>query len=119
MSRTNTEQSLRFGSPGDRFLIGEYTGDGRPDIVAWNYRSGFWVCTPVNSSCIPYGHFILGKRNDRPVRGDFDGDGILDLAVWRKSDGKIYFLDSFNAFTGPVASTSSSNRSDILLTGTN
>lgn len=118
LSRTNTEQTLKIGSSADKFLVGDYTGDKNPDIVIWNYRAGFFLCgTPVGATCSSFARFQLGRRDDKPVRGDFDGDGVLDLAVWRKKDGKIYYLNSFNGFSGTANAIDASGRSDILLTG--
>jgi hypothetical protein len=74
-------------------VSGDYNGDGKDDIAAWDPASGVW-------SVITVGFAILrteqqwGAFGDIPVPEDYDRDGRTDFAVWRPSTGEWLILRS-------------------------
>ncbi|MBY0588876.1 fibronectin type III domain-containing protein, partial [bacterium] len=86
-NRTATQQVWGLASPLVAWLdwqIGDFTGDGRDDLMARSGLSGEWflwksagthLLSPVKWS--KWG--LQGDRWVRPIQGDFNGDGKTDL----------------------------------------
>ncbi|MEO6075612.1 MAG: proprotein convertase P-domain-containing protein [Dokdonella sp.] len=78
------DSSFLFGKATDRFLQGDWDGDGLADAAVW--RPG----TPALFIIRPSSHPTLlrtlafGQTGDDPsITDDFDGDGLTDFAVFR------------------------------------
>jgi len=69
-----------WGIASDRFVSGDFDGDGASDIAIW--RPGGFYIIPSSTGV---GYFeAFGVTGDDPsVVGDYDGDGKTDLAVYR------------------------------------
>jgi hypothetical protein len=71
-----------FGGP-NIMLIGDFNGDGKTDIVAWNSASGAWhVALSTGHSFDPSGGFWISGFGGPGIMltGDFNGDGKTDIA---------------------------------------
>lgn len=86
----------QWGLPGDHPMVGDYTGDGKADLVVWRSDFGLWyICTSdTNYDCSQGTVTQYGLWFDYPVYGDFDGDGIRDIAVWRPTTGFWFIIES-------------------------
>ncbi len=75
-----------FGLPGDRPVVGDWTGDGRIRIGV--FRNGEWYLD-LNGNrkwdgvAGGDGIFQFGLPGDIPVAGDWTGDGVTKLGVFR------------------------------------
>jgi hypothetical protein len=75
-----------FGLPGDRPVIGDWTGDGR--IRVGVFRNGEWYLD-LNGNrkwdgvAGGDGIFQFGLPGDIPIAGDWTGDGVSKLGVFR------------------------------------
>ena len=69
-----------WGIASDRFVSGDFDGDGASDVAIW--RPGGFYIIPSSTGA---GYFeAFGVTGDDPsVVGDYDGDGKTDLAVYR------------------------------------
>ena len=82
---TSAFSYLNWGIATDRFVSGDFDGDGASDVAIWRTDSGgtagFWILP----SSTRVGYFeAFGVTGDDPsVVGDYDGDGKTDLAVYR------------------------------------
>ncbi len=112
--RISASQALtkRFGKKGDFPLAGDYTGDGKADLVLYRPSTGRWyLCSSESSlNCSAATSFRLGNSSDKPVRADFDGDNILDFVVWRPSIKSFLYRESRT--TGVALKTWGSSRFD-------
>ncbi len=79
--------SFNFGTPTDRIVVGNHSGDARYDITTERGVSGQmnWTTYDVGSG-IGQPTVILGSSvTDFVLSGDYDGDGLDDYGVWRPS----------------------------------
>ena len=92
----------QWGLPGDHPMPGDYTGDGKADLVVWRNTDGNWYVCPSDSNfnCASPQVTQFGLPGDMPVKADFDGDGTLDFAVWRPSSGNWFYKQSSDGAIG-------------------
>jgi hypothetical protein len=64
---------VRYGSPGDIPVAGDWDGDGVATIGV--VRGNRWLLRNSNSAGPPDIDFVFGQAGDVPVVGDWDGDG--------------------------------------------
>ena len=78
--------------------VGDFNGDGRDDVVAFNPGNrdvfvglstvfGFWS-NGFGETQIRW-HDDFCSRDDTPVVGDFNGDGLDDIACFRINNGRV------------------------------
>jgi hypothetical protein len=82
--------------PGIVNNMGDFDGDGRADLVAYNADDNgviyWWI---LQSETNTVRTVIWGQiSTDRFVPADYDGDGKLDVAVYRRSQGIWYIIES-------------------------
>src|SRR5262249_33609200 len=86
--------AFQFGTPTDKAVPSDYTGDGKADIAFFRPSTGFWYV--LRSEDFNYFAFPWGQPGDIPVPGDYDGDGKSDAAVFRPSDATWYLNRSLS-----------------------
>lgn len=78
------QQNFVHGNAGDRFIDGDFDGDGIADPTVFRSSIGAFL---VRRSSRPNDAILsipLGQTGDDPSQvGDYDGDGISDAAVYR------------------------------------
>lgn len=87
-----------FGQPGDRPVVGDWTGSGVDRIGVFRPSTGQWVLDLngdrqmsrgcAKDRCIT----SFGQPGDLPVVGDWDGSGTDKIGVFRPATGE-WFLD--------------------------
>ena len=89
--------------PGDRFLVGDFDGDGKQDLFVYNFTdwsmpyfamlrstgSGFTGIRRFDRDLPGWGEM---KSGDQFMVADFDGDGKDDIVVFNGSDFSIGYL---------------------------
>jgi hypothetical protein len=88
------ENTYYFGSSGDRFVPGDYDGDGISDLAVWEPSTGNWIVQYSSTGAIVTTQW--GTGTDIPVPGDYDADGKTDYAVMRIADQNLYEISSSN-----------------------
>jgi hypothetical protein len=86
---TGATRFVPFGIPGDRFIPGDFDGDGIGDLAIWRSSDGNWWWLRSSDNTVRAAKW--GVNGDIPVPGDYDGDGITDLAIWRPGSTQAYY----------------------------
>ena len=93
--------------PGDRHMVGDFSGEGREDL--WVFNGSNWSIPYLGmlrsngtslSMARRYDNKLPGwqmRANDRHYVGDFDGDGKADLYVFNGDDWSIAYLGMFRS----------------------
>jgi hypothetical protein len=93
--------------PGDRHMVGDFSGEGREDL--WVFNGSNWSYPYLGmlrsngtslSMARRYDSKLPGwqmRPNDRHYVGDFDGDGKADLYVFNGDDWSIAYLGMFRS----------------------
>ena len=109
-------------APPYNVVLGDLTGDGKPDLVV--ATSGGYLSVWQNNSSI--GNIILGSRVDYPAGGsnptmaaacDLDGDGIPDLvaARWNTNDVCVFRSTIGQPPAAPLSLIASTGNSQVTL----
>ena len=72
-------------------LVGDYTGDGTPDVaMLLEFNKAWWVANAASESLAmsPWANLALHIGWQEPVTGDFTGDGRSDVAVYNSDTGR-------------------------------
>ena len=89
--------------PGDRFLVGDFDGDGRQDLFVYNFSDWnqpyFALLRSTGSSFVGVRRFDRNlpgwgemKPGDRFLVADIDGDGKDDIVVYNVSDFSVGYV---------------------------
>jgi hypothetical protein len=95
----------------DRFLVGDFNGDGRDDLLVTNFTD--WVMPYVATLESNGSGFALTRRYDGDIPGwggmrehdviqvgDFGGTGHSDLLIWNSRDWSSIYLGLFRQRRG-------------------
>jgi hypothetical protein len=95
----------------DRFLVGDFDGDGRDDLLVANFTD--WVMPYVATLQSTSTSFTLTRRYDGDIPGwggmrehdeislgDFGGTGRTDLLIWNARDWSSMYLGLFRQGRG-------------------
>ncbi|MET0996620.1 MAG: M64 family metallopeptidase [Mycobacterium sp.] len=95
----------------DRFLVGDFNGDGRDDLLVTNFTD--WVMPYVATLQSTGSGFTLTRRYDGDIPGwggmrvhdeiylgDFAGTGRSDLLIWNSRDWSSNYLGLFRQLQG-------------------
>jgi hypothetical protein len=86
--------TVSFGRSGDRYLVGDWDGDG--DFSPGVHRAGtFWLRNSGGSGPSEL-HVRFGRTSDLGFAGDWNGNGTWTPGVLR-SGTRWYLKDSFGA----------------------
>ncbi len=97
-SSNNTTRAQQWGTTGtDRFVRGDYDGDGKDDVAVYREAGGVWYISQSSNNALQSQQFGIGNFQDVPAAADYDGDGKTDLAVFRKSSSVWYISQSSNS----------------------
>jgi hypothetical protein len=91
-------------------IVGDFTGDGKADIVTSNYGAGVvdFLRGNGNGTFAAPISFAAGSKPQSVVAGDFNGDGKLDLAVanYHPADTVSVLMGNGNGtFQAPITLT--------------
>ena len=86
---TGASRVVPFGKIDDRFIPGDFDGDGIGDVAIWRSSDGTWWWLRSSDNTVRAAKW--GVDGDIPVPGDYDGDGITDLAIWRPGSDQAYY----------------------------
>lgn len=77
-----SQQSLDFGAPTARGIVGDWNGDRDADVGTWRPDTGQFMLrlSPTRTRTL-----TLAGLGDRPVVGDWDGNGVFDLGVYNSA----------------------------------
>jgi hypothetical protein len=96
-----SRQDFATNSYPEGITVGDFNGDGRPDIVVASQSAGavsvYLNTTPAgagSASFAPRQDFATGNQPGDPAVGDFNGDGKPDIAVpnWGGGNGSTVSL---------------------------
>lgn len=73
-SSGTADHVFRYGSPGDRPVVGDWNGDGKTSIGIVRNRNHWYLTNSLGSGNADYS-FYYGRSEDEPIVGDWDGDG--------------------------------------------
>jgi VCBS repeat protein/PKD domain-containing protein len=111
-------RSYRASSSLTSIAIGDFNGDGSPDVAAasGNYPSGItvWLGSPEGSLGPPQFYTLSGYYTTYIVTADFDGDGNADLMATIGSPA-FYFLRGNGDGTFQAAVSLGTTPTDYLL----
>jgi hypothetical protein len=98
--------------------VGDYNGDGRPDLAVASYGSSTYsvlLRQPGGGFALQGGSPVsLAGRPQAIVAGDFDGQGGLDLAVSLYDSNQVAFLfNTGNGFSPPLSYPTGTQPSSI------
>jgi len=113
-------QGYTVGGNASRYVVGDFTGDGRADIGMAPLGGGSYLCASTGSAgsgftCVSYGGFtIVGTADDparmRPNLADINGDGRQDILLWDNGGvGGGPWWDAFLAADAGFGGTSVQN----------
>jgi len=100
--------SYSAGFSAQSVAIGDFNGDGRPDLATANAGSNNVTVRLGNADGTfgPKVSLALGNSPTSVTAGDFDGDGKLDLAVTISSDNNVaILLGNGSGGFGPAVTT--------------
>jgi hypothetical protein len=110
------QQSFAVGNSPVSVAVGDFNGDGKPDLVIANFGKNtvsVLLNTTAQGATVPsfasLVSFTVGSKPRSVAVGDFNGDGLPDLAVANYLDGTVGVLLN----TTPQAATVPSFASQI------
>ncbi|MEO8036359.1 MAG: VCBS repeat-containing protein, partial [Acidobacteriota bacterium] len=93
LSSTGYTQVASYGSLAlmtDTFVIGDYDGDRKADMMTFRSTEGRWSFMSSVSGFAQSVPLDWGLPGDAAVPTDYDGDGRWDLAVFRPESGRWF-----------------------------
>ena len=109
----------KVGSGPVGLAVGDFNGDGKPDLVATAAASNtIWILLNTGKGTFrPAVSFAVGSYPESVVTGDFNGDGNLDLAVanWGSGYVSVLFGKGNGSFEPEVYYPLSGNPSEVTI----
>jgi hypothetical protein len=97
-SAGSVDVEFAFGQSGDKFVSGDWDGNGTRTLGTYNPSSGVWKLRNSNSGGAPDITFQFGGGPwNRAIAGDWNGDGIDTIGVFDPSNGNWNLRDSNSA----------------------
>ena len=87
---TDNPRIVPFGKIDDRFIPGDFDGDGIGDLAIWRSSDGNWWWLRSSDNTVRAAKW--GVNGDIPVPGDYDGDGKTDFAIWRPGAQSVFWV---------------------------
>ena len=120
---------IQFGTVGDWHTPGDFTGDGRADlVVVRDLEDGTlrWFFLAIQPGVVSGPAQLLGFSQidfgngdtpflDQEVQADYTGDGRTDVAVWRRGAPGHLFIR--NSATGVVTDQAFGQNGDVRAPG--
>jgi Ca2+-binding RTX toxin-like protein len=117
--------TVSAGNEADALAIGDFNGDGKPDVAVASY-SGNSVDVLLNNyaghaTVIPPSTIAVGSHPDDVVRADVNNDGIADLIVANKNSNtvEIFLGNGDGTFKAPTTYTVANGPSSIYVVDVN
>jgi hypothetical protein len=95
-----------FGFPGDTAVPGDFDGDKKAELAAYDPSAGYWRIRHSSNgySLATQGLFrwpqAFHAPENRPLLADFSGDGKSDFVIYRPSVGRWHILFASRSVPG-------------------
>lgn len=109
-----TDTRVTYGLLGDRPLLGDWAGLGRPGVGKWQSAIGIFQLDHDRDG-ITDSWVTLGSPGDVPLAGDWDGDGKDGVGVWQPATGRFLLDDNRDGIADTTLSYG--NVTDIPVVG--
>jgi hypothetical protein len=88
------QANFAVGSTPQSLAVGDFNGDGKPDLAVTNYTAGTVsiLLGKADGTFLPHVDYQVGQSPSSVAVGDFNGDGNLDLAITLAGSNSVAIL---------------------------